>query len=426
MRSSESRTRLETASAPTGGSPPSAAVLAYTRAAFGPAPGDIDTFNALGGDDLSRLTAWVDQQLNPGSIDDSVADNRIAASGFTTLNKSLQQLWVDHAVADPDWEIRILPATETQLATFLRAVYSKRQLQEVLADFWHNHFNVYAWEFWEAPVWVAYDRDVIRPNIFGNFRQMLEAVAKSTPMLFYLDNWLNSADGPNENYARELMELHSLGSENYYGTGPRDQVPVGGDGVAVGFVDEDVFDVARCLTGWSIDGDPWWDPYTGNGGYLYRHDWHDLGPKTVLGVDLPAGQPPEKDFQDVLDLLAAHPGTGRFIAGKLCRRLIGDFPPLSVVDAAAATFTSQIGAPDQLAQVVRTILLSTEFRATWGEKVNGPSRSRRALCAPATLIFHSSSVTPTPTPFAGSTTPPGRACSAGPHPMVIPTSAPPG
>ncbi len=372
MRSSESRSRIDSLTAPNRAPAPSAGVVAYTRAAFGPRPGDLQAFDALGGNDLERLTAWVDQQLDPGSIDDTEADNRIAASGFTTLGKSLQQLWIDHAVADPEWEERIRPATETQLATFIRAIYSRRQLVQVLADFWHNHFNVYGWDFWEAPVWVHYDRDVIRANVLGNFRQMLEDVAKSTDMLFYLDNWLNSDDGPNENYARELMELHTLGSENYYGAVSRNEVPVDGDGIAIGFVDEDVFSVARCLTGWSIDGDPWWDPYTGDGGYLYRHDWHDTTAKNVLGVQLPANQPPEKDFLDVLDILAAHSGTGRFIARKLCRRLIGDSPPQAVIDAAAAVFTAQIDAPDQLAQVVRTILLSAEFRATWSEKVKRP------------------------------------------------------
>ncbi len=372
MRSPESRARIDSAAAPTGLAAPPAGVVAFSRAAFGPAAGDLQAFEALGGNDLDRLTTWVDQQLDPASIDDSVADSRIAASGFTTLNKSLQQLWVDHAVSDPEWQERVRPATETQLATFIKAVYSRRQLFEVLADFWHNHFNVYAFDFYEATVWVHYDRDVIRAHALGNFRQMLEAVAKSTDMLFYLDNWLNSVDGPNENYARELMELHSLGAENYLGAIPREEVPVDGNGVAVGFIDEDVFSVARCLTGWSIDGDPWWDPYTGNGGYLYRHDWHDLAAKNVLGVQLPANQPPEKDFQDVLDLLAAHPGTSRFIARKLCRRLIGDSPPQNVVDAAAAVFTANATADDQLAQVVRTILLSDEFRSTWGEKTKRP------------------------------------------------------
>ncbi|NHZ72918.1 MAG: DUF1800 family protein, partial [Nitrospirae bacterium] len=372
MRSAASWSTFESLAQAAPPALPPVGVVALNRMAFGPRPGDLEAFEALGGTDEARLLAFVDQQLAPESIDDSEAEARVAASGFSTTGKSLPQLWVDHAVGDPAWEDRIRPVVETQLLTFIRAVYSRRQLVQVLADFWHNHFNVYGWDFWEAPVFVHYDRDVIRPNVLGNFRIMLEAVAKSTDMLFYLDNWLSSKDGPNENFAREILELHTLGAENYFGAIPRDQVPTDGNGITVGFVDEDVFSVARSLTGWSVDGDPWWDPTTGNGTYLYRHDWHDLSAKNVLGLEMPASQPAEKDGQDVLDLLASHPGTGKHIARKLCRRLIGDQPPEGVVDAAAAVFTAQVNAPDQLAQVVRTILLSNEFRSTWGEKVKRP------------------------------------------------------
>ena len=163
--------------------PPALAVLALTRLGFGPTAGELAAFNALGGTDLQRLTAWVDLQLAPAALPDTACDARLATSGFSTLDKTLTQLFLDHHVADPSWEERIRPATETELATWIRAVYSKRQLYEVLADFWHNHFNVYAWEFIEAPVWVHYDRDVIRGHALGNFRQMLEAVAKSPAML---------------------------------------------------------------------------------------------------------------------------------------------------------------------------------------------------------------------------------------------------
>ena len=351
---------------------PPLGVVLLNRAAYGPRPGDLAAFEALGGTDAARLVAWVDEQLDPGSIDDSEADARIAASGYTTLGKTLRKLWRQHVVADVEWYERIRPIVETTLVTFLRAVYSRRQLFEVMTEFWHNHFSIYGWEFYEAPTWVHYDRDVIRANALGNFREMLEAVAKSTPMLFYLDNWLNSADGPNENYAREMLELHTLGGESYFGPVPRSEVPLDGNGIQVGFVDEDVFAVTRCLTGWSIEGDPWWDPESGDGRYYYRHDWHDTGAKNVLGVSVPAGQPAERDGLDVLDILASHPGTGRFIAGKLCRRLLGDFPPASLVDAAAAVFTAQADAPDQIAQVVRAILLSPEFAATFGAKVKRP------------------------------------------------------
>lgn len=352
--------------------PPPAAVVALTRMAFGPRPGDVAAFNALGGNDAQRLTAYVDQQLDPTAINDGAAQARLAQSGFTTLGKSLGQLWQDHVVPDPPWEIRMQPYFETELATFVRAIHSRRQLLEVLADFWHNHFNVYAYDFAIGPTWVYTDRDVIRANALGNFRQMFEAVAKSPGMLYYLNNNVNSVDGPNENYGRELLELHGLGAENFLGSIPQAAVPRDGQGRPIGYVDEDVTAAARCLTGWTLS-DRWWDPDFGNTGqFLYYAPWHDNGPKTILGSSLPANQPAMKDGRDLFDLIAQHPGTGRFLARKLCRRLLGDFPPQSVVDAAAAVFTAQHAAPDQIKQVVRTILLSPEFLTTWGDKIKRP------------------------------------------------------
>ena len=353
-------------------SQPPLGVIALNRLGFGPRPGDLAAFDALGPDDPARLAAYLDEQLDPGTIDDAVCDARLAASGYATLGKSLGQLWADHVVANPTWKVRMQPVNETTLATFLRAVYSKRQLFEVMVDFWHNHFSIYAWESYEGPTWVHYDRDVIRAHALGNFRQMLEAVARSTPMLLYLDNWRNSADGPNENYARELLELHTLGAEHYFGAVPRSQVPADGSGLQEGFCDEDVFAVTRCLTGWSLDADPWWKLKSGNGGYRYRADWHDGGTKNVLGVTLSAGQPDEKDFLDVLDLLATHPGTATFVCRKIARRLIGDFPPQTVVDAAAQVFLAHVASGDQIARVVRSIAESQAFRDTWGEKVKRP------------------------------------------------------
>ncbi len=352
--------------------PPSAAVIALSRLGFGPRPGDVEAFDALGADDAERLTAYVDQQLDPDSIDDSAAEARIALSGFTTLDKPLEQLWLDHVVNTDDWEVIMQPFYETELATFLRAIHSEKQLLEVLADFWHNHFNVYAYEYPFGPVWPHTDRDAIRAHALGNFRQLLEAVAKTPAMLWYLDNALNSLEDANENYARELMELHTLGADAYLGSISQDEVPVDGEGRPIGFVEEDVIAAARCLTGWTVS-DRDWDPDIGNTGlFLYHDPWHDHDPKTVLGADLPASQPPMQDGLDLLDLLSAHPATARFIATKLCRRLIGDSVPESVVDAAAAVFLAEADAPDQLAQVVRTIVLSDEFLSTWGDKVKRP------------------------------------------------------
>lgn len=350
---------------------PPLGVIVMNRLAFGPRPGDLAAFQALGATDDARLQAWVDQQLNPAAINDSVCDAQLAAAGLTTLNKSLTQLWWDHVTHNGgSWTVRMQPADETQKATFLRAVYSKRQLKEVLADFWFNHFNVYGWDGNIAPVLVHYDRDVIRARMLGRFRDLLEGVATSTAMVYYLDNYINSRAGPNENYARELFELHTLGAENYLGVMRQNQVP-GYPAAPIGYVDDDVYEATRCFTGWRVaDGD--WPVTQDTGEFLYYDAWHDRFQKRVLGQDLPADQPAMKDGRDVLDALANHPGTSRFIARKLCRRLIGDNPPQAVIDAAAEVFYTQRNATDQLKQVVRTILLSNEFKTTWGEKVKRP------------------------------------------------------
>ena len=191
---------------------PEIGIIALNRLGFGLRPGDLEAFRSLGSTSQQQLTAYVDQQLNPGAISDSLCDTRLGAEGFVTLNKPLTQLWNDHVNNDPSWDYRMLPLTETARSTWIRAVYSKRQLAEVLADFWHNHFNVYGWHYYVAPVMVHYDRDVIRANMLGNFRQMLEAVAKSTAMLFYLDNYISQAGGFNRKLgARAFRTAHTWG-----------------------------------------------------------------------------------------------------------------------------------------------------------------------------------------------------------------------
>jgi len=343
---------------------PPLGVIVLNRMGFGPRSGDLEAFQALGPNDEARLTAYVDQQLNPASVNDAELINRLNESGFKTLNMDAGTLWAVH-VADRSSSVsRLRPFLEMERAVFTRALYSRRQLVEVLADFWHMHFNVYGADNWAGPLWVHYDRDIIRKHMLGNFRQMLEAVATSIPMLYFLDNYTNTNAGPNENYARELFELHGLGAENYLGVRRQDDVPRDENGVPVGYVDDDVYEATRCFTGWTSD--------TVFGEFHYTADLHDRFQKRVLGKFLPADQPPMKDGRDVLDMVAAHPGTGRYIARRLCRRLIADDPPQRVVDAAAAVFTAQKDAPDQLKQVVRTILLSEEFRTTWGQKVKRP------------------------------------------------------
>ncbi|MBI5943933.1 MAG: DUF1800 domain-containing protein [Chloroflexi bacterium] len=357
------------------------AAAALNRMGFGPRPGDIDAFNALGATDDERLRAYVDQQLNPDSIDDSDFETRYNAAGFETLHKSHAELYADHIANNPYdsnddiyWEWYSKPAYELIDATILRAVYSRKQLVEVLADFWHNHFNIFFWQDDGVPLLVSYNRDVLRKHMLGNFRQMLEAVAQHPSMLYYLNQNNSSDAGPNENFARELFELHTLGAENYLGV--RDPVTVEKDanGLAIGYVDNDVYEAARCLTGWRVDDDlgDWEDGIEKTGNFIYHKPWHDRFNKLVLGVYIPADQEDLKDGRDVLDLLASHPGTARHIALKLARRFISDSPSDAVVQAAADAFLAHKDAPDQLKRVVETILLSDEFRQTFGAKIKRP------------------------------------------------------
>lgn len=359
---------------------PPLSVIAFNRMGFGPRPADWAMWQGLGANDDARLQAYVAQQLAPAAIDDSACDARIAAGGFVTLNKSLRQLWQDHVIdnqGDYGWYVR--PADETYHVTWLRAIYSKRQLLEVLADFWHNHFNVYAFDQ-AAPVFVHFDRDVIRANALGNFRTLVEAVSSSTAMLFYLDNAYSTDGGPNENFARELFELHTMGANAYMGHLDQGQVPLDPEGRPVAYVDEDVYEAARAFTGWTVNGAHWelpdYDPGPPEryipGTFLAWDDWHDRFQKYVLGDRLPSNQGPLADGRRVLDLLAAHPATARHVCWKLCQRLLADDPPQSVVDAAVAAWQANLNAPDQLKTVVRTILLSAEFKTTWGEKVKRP------------------------------------------------------
>lgn len=356
-------------------------VIALNRLAYGPRPGDVEAFNALGATEEERLRVYVSQQLNPDTIDDSEFEARYAAAGFETLHKTQEELYFDHIANNPYdsnndeyWEWYSKPAYELVEASFLRAVYSKKQLVEVLADFWHNHFNVYFWQDEGVPLLVSYNRDVLRRHMLGNFRQMLEAVATHPSMLYYLNQNNSSDAGPNENFARELFELHTLGAENYLGVLDPNLVQKDANGIAIGYVDNDVYEAARAFTGWRVDDDIYGyeDGVEKSGRFLYYKPWHDRFNKLVLGKYIPADQEDMKDGRDVLDLLAYHPGTARHISRKLARRFISDNPPDSVVEAAASVFIEYRNAPDQLKRVVETILLSPEFRSTWGGKIKRP------------------------------------------------------
>ena len=239
----------------------------------------------------------------------------------------------------------------------LRAVYSNRQLQEVLTDFWFNHFNVDVDKGQDKYMVTAYERDAIRPHVLGKFKDLLLATAQSPAMLFYLDNWQSvgpnanarpgqkNKQGLNENYGRELMELHTLGVDG-------------------GYTQHDVTEVARCFTGWGIA-----QPLRG-GGFIFNERQHDNGEKHVLGVTIAAGGGME-DGLKVIDILAHSPATASFIAKSLALRFVSDDPPPSLVQKMASTFSATDG---DLREVMRTMIEAPEFwnPANFRSKVKSP------------------------------------------------------
>ncbi|HYW41268.1 MAG TPA: DUF1800 domain-containing protein [Bryobacteraceae bacterium] len=252
-------------------------------------------------------------------------------------------------------------ASDLTQAKLLRAIYSDRQLEEVLTDFWYNHFNVYLDKGADHYLVTEYEREVIRPHVLGKFQDMLEATAKSPAMLFYLDNWQSvgpnapggrggaAAKGPrrglNENYGRELLELHTLGVDG-------------------GYTQKDVTETARCFTGWTIN-----QPQRG-GSFTFNARLHDNGEKTVLGVTIPAGGG-VGDGEKVLDIVAHHRSTARFISRKLAQRFVADDPPAALVERMAQTFLKTDG---DLRAVMAAMLNSREFwsEGAWRSKMKSP------------------------------------------------------
>jgi len=434
---------------------------ALSRLTFGARPGDPARVRALGVD------KWIEQQLHPERVPDSATDQFL--SRYETLAMSSADLYREfppaalvRAAARRDSLQRSGQMTRTDTMELLqqarrsnqfvaeltssrvaRAVMSERQLQEVMVDFWENHFTVFAGKGQTRYYLTSYDRDVIRPNALGNFRTLLGAVAKSPAMLFYLDNTQSVADsnrqtlggsaarrargngapgrrgnggpgtgnrprigrpgirldgrggtsngatvppsglpvpaaapaaagqrrarGLNENYARELMELHTLGVDG-------------------GYTQQDVIEVARALTGWGIRPPRQFlqlapdarvrrlaDRLPDNADaaqFVFRPEVHDAEAKVVLGHKLKAARGIE-DGEQVLDILARHPSTAKYIARKLAVRFVSDAPPQALVDRAAATFTRTKG---DIREVVRTIVTSPEFfsRAAFRAKVKSP------------------------------------------------------
>jgi uncharacterized protein (DUF1800 family) len=427
---------------------------ALNRLAYGPRPGDVERVRQMG------LAKWIDQQLNPKSIDDSAVETRLTA--YPTLKMSTAQLLAEYpnpkqaakqaeppkqpptqmqvaqnqaddaitamardmdagnggandatgntsstmnASADTPSPMKLNPATrgagkkdplgvdpnavpraisddskrpqrvveELAMAKMTRAVYSDRQLQQVMDDFWLNHFNVFAGKGEVKWYLTSYERDVIQPNALGKFKDLLTATAKSPAMLFYLDNFL-SADpnaaqrqammrqmrhpyappnpqqnkkqqrGLNENYGRELMELHTLGVDG-------------------GYTQKDVTEVARCFTGWTIE-----KPRE-LAQFKFDEKVHDPYQKVVLGKKIRAGG--MKDGEEVIDLLLKHPSTAKFISTKLARRFVSDTPPPELVARMAKSFQKSNG---DIREVMRTMIYSPEFwsRDAFRAKVKTP------------------------------------------------------
>jgi uncharacterized protein (DUF1800 family) len=288
------------------------------RVTFGPRPGQVDVVSKMG------VQAYLEQQLNPGAIDDSASEKRLG--DYITLDMTAAEL---QAVGAMPAEI----IAELDAATLLRAVYSERQLFEVMVNFWSEHFSIWHYKEQCKILKTIDDREVVRKYALGKFRDILGASAKSPAMLIYLDNAKSDKQHPNENYAREVMELHTVTIGNY--------------------TEDDVKEVARCFTGWTVQGKNGNNP----GEFIFRPGIHDNGPKTVLGHPIPAGGG-INDGEIVLDILASHPATAQHLSSKLCRRFIGDDPPSAAVKAGAQAFTSSGG---DIPTVLRAIFATPEF-----------------------------------------------------------------
>lgn len=306
---------------------PDTAVRILNRAGFGPAMGDAEMVASMG------IPAYLDLQLHPDGTDDPAL--MLSLSRFEALASDATEL--EDLQEGP--VMRQLSA-----ATLLRATYSKWQLRERMVDVWSNHFNIFAQKAHGAYRKPTDDLAVVRKHALGSFPEMLAASAKSPAMLTYLDNQVNNKAHPNENYARELMELHTLG-------------------VHGGYSQKDVMEVARCFTGWGVEN----RFLRHKGAFRFDEDQHDKGEKTVLGHKISAGGGVE-DGEQVLAILGAHPGTAHFVASKLCRHFLGttDTP---WVEKVAAIYLQSHG---DIATMLRPLLLSDEV-------LHGPPVAKRPL-----------------------------------------------
>jgi uncharacterized protein (DUF1800 family) len=325
---------------------------ALNRAGFGPRPGDYQRVAKLAKNPDAAAAAWIEKQLHPEDIPDEEAE--YAARRFETLEEPLGELFE----YQPD-----LLHNELMRATLTRAVHSERQFFEVMVQFWSDHFNIDPSKGDCKWLKVYDDREVIRKHALGRFSDLLAASATSPAMLWYLDGRVNRrsspTDKPNENYARELLELHTLG-------------------VHGGYTQRDVMEVARCLTGWTVRSTQT-KPYLELGKVEFDPALHDFGAKTVLGQTLPATEtdlPKEvleqrgrHELERVLRIVIDHPSTARHLAAKLCRHFIADTPPPAAVDTVAAAFQNSQG---DIRTTLRALVQTEEFRSSRKNKFKRP------------------------------------------------------
>ncbi|MHB8625434.1 MAG: DUF1800 domain-containing protein [Aggregatilineales bacterium] len=303
---------------------------ALNRLTYAPTPGQVAAVKQIG------LQAYIEQQLAPNQIDDSAVESMLG--NYSSLSMTVPEL-IDQFVSKQQYQVSL----QLDAATVIRAIYSPRQLLEVMVNLWSEHFNIWQRKEIDATLKTADDRDVIRKFALGKFRDLLGASAHSPAMLYYLDNVQSNKAHPNENYGRELLELHTLGVGNY--------------------TEADVQNVAHAFTGWTIQG----FKATDAGTFTFNPKLHDTAAKTVLGHTIPAGGGVE-DGEKVLDILAAHPATAKHIATILAHRFIGDNPSDSMIAAIQQAFLQSGG---DIAATLRALFALPDF-ASAGPKYKRP------------------------------------------------------
>ena len=351
------------------GSTPAQAAHLLSRLDYGPRPGDIAALQAMGAD------AWIERQLDPRDIP-LPEDLRRRLEALETLRMTPIELFRefarkprerqagarDPAAAKAERQRARRVLGEAFEARLLRAIESPRQLEEVMVEFWFDHFNVFAGKGLDRLWTGAFEQQAIRPHVLGRFRDLLGATAKHPAMLFYLDNWRNTApgspaakgrfEGLNENYARELMELHTLGVDG-------------------GYTQADVVSLARILTGWGLPRRGAGRRAAAGNGFWFDEQRHDFTTKVFLGQRIAGSGIAEGE--QALDLLASSPATARHIAFKLAQFFVADVPDPALVESLAGRFSATDG---DIAEVLRTLFASAQFRgaANHGAKFKSPWR----------------------------------------------------